>query len=49
MLVFISHLSLGWPTSVGFVIERIGVAIFFLMSGYLTVIARKKRNRKQYI
>ncbi|MCD7883013.1 MAG: acyltransferase family protein [Lachnospiraceae bacterium] len=49
MLVFISHLPLDWPYSVYFTIGRIGVAIFFLMSGYLTVSAREKRNRKQYL
>ncbi|MCC8195510.1 MAG: acyltransferase family protein [Ruminococcus sp.] len=50
LLVFISHLPhYWWSYNVGFIIGRIGVVIFFLMSGYLTVSAREKRNRKQYL
>ncbi len=49
LLVFAAHLPIPWPEPVGFVIGRAGVAIFFLIMGYLAVQARQKRTRKQYL
>lgn len=49
LLVFISHLYLINGTSAGFVIGRIGVVIFFLMTGYLSVKSRESRTGKQYL
>ena len=50
LLVFAAHLTIPWPHYlVGFAIGRAGVAIFFLIMGYLAVQARQKRTRKQYL
>ena len=49
LLVFISHLYLISGTNIGFIIGRIGVVIFFLMTGYLSVRSRESRTGKQYI
>jgi peptidoglycan/LPS O-acetylase OafA/YrhL len=50
LLVFAAHLPIPWPHYlVGFAIGRAGVAIFFLIMGYLAVQARQKRTRKQYL
>jgi peptidoglycan/LPS O-acetylase OafA/YrhL len=50
LLVFFAHPPMPWAdNSVGFVIGRTGVAIFFLIMGYLAVQARQKRTRKQYL
>lgn len=49
LLVFISHLESEGGATFKFVIGRIGVVIFFLLSGYLAVNARKKRSASQYI
>ena len=49
LLVFFSHLESEGGAIFKFIIGRIGVVIFFLLSGYLAVDARKKRNNRQYI
>ena len=51
LLVFMSHLSLFINISkdLAFVIGRIGVAGFFITSGYLAVTSIAKRNAKQYL
>lgn len=48
LLVFISHLHIVAPTDVMFIIGRIGVTLFFLISGYLSFESIKKRSLKQY-
>lgn len=49
-LVFVSHLNLlHMPYSIHFALGRIGVVMFFLMSGYLALSARKKRSSIQYM
>ena len=48
ILVFISHLYLINGTHFGFVIGRIGVVIFFLLTGFLSIRSRKRRTGKQY-
>ncbi|MBO4865219.1 MAG: acyltransferase family protein, partial [Ruminococcus sp.] len=49
LLVFTAHLPIPYPGQMGFIIGRAGVAIFFLIMGYLAVQARQKRTRKQYL
>lgn len=49
ILVFISHLEIPVSANFLFVIGRIGVVIFFLITGYLTYKSREKRNKKQYL
>lgn len=49
-LVFFSHLNLlHMPYTAGFMIGRIGVVIFFLISGYLALGAKENRTNYQYI
>ena len=48
ILVFISHTPL-FEAPFGFIYGRIGVVLFFLMAGYLTVTARERRNTRQYL
>lgn len=49
-LVFFSHLTvLPINKDLLFIIGRIGVAGFFLISGYLAVISLERRNVKQYL
>ena len=48
-LVFISHLGvLPIDSNFSFIIGRSGVTCFFLMTGYLAMTSRSKRNRVQY-
>lgn len=49
LLVFLSHLESNGGGTFKFIIGRIGVVIFFLLSGYLAVNARNKRTGRQYI
>lgn len=49
LLVFVAHLPVPFPHIVSFAIGRTGVALFFLMTGYLSLEARKKRSRGQYV
>ena len=50
LLVFISHLyHIHANGKILFIFGRIGVVCFFLMTGYLTMVSREKRNRKQYL
>jgi peptidoglycan/LPS O-acetylase OafA/YrhL len=42
-------LNQNWGTTFTFILGRIGVVIFFLLSGYLAVEARDKRSCGQYI
>ena len=49
LLVFISHLYLVNGTSMGFIIGRIGVVWFFLITGYLSHDSRKSKSGKQYL
>lgn len=49
LLVFISHLPLNMTYETGFVIGRIGVTVFFLISGYLSVSSRNKMSGKRYL
>lgn len=48
-LVFFSHLPITFPNDLGFIIGRIGVVIFLMMSGYLAVGSRFKYTRKEYL
>ena len=50
LLVFISHVPLykNCP-DIGFILGRIGVVCFFLMTGYLATAARVRRSAKQYL
>lgn len=48
-LVFFSHLPIIFPNDLGFVIGRIGVVIFLMMSGYLAVSSRFKYTKKEYL
>lgn len=50
LLVFVSHLPLynSYP-DFGFILGRIGVVCFFLMTGYLAVYARERRSGLQYL
>lgn len=47
--VFFSHLPITFPSDLGFVIGRIGVVIFLMMSGYLAVGSRFKYTKKEYL
>lgn len=48
--VFLSHQTyLGLPQNANFVIGRIGVVCFFLMTGYLAVTSLYKRSVRQYV
>lgn len=49
LLVFLSHLPLNMPYKTRFVIGRIGVTAFFLISGYLAVGSRRNSNWKRYL
>lgn len=49
LLVFTAHLPIPFPHTVSFAIGRTGVALFFLITGYLAVSSRKRRSRKQYL
>lgn len=49
LLVFISHLPLELPFNILFVLGRIGVVIFFLITGYLAVKSRENKNCRQYL
>lgn len=51
LLVFASHLALiiNLSNDLAFVLGRIGVAGFFIISGYLAVTSIAKRNAKQYL
>lgn len=49
LLVFISHLYMVNGTSIGFIIGRIGVVWFFLITGYLSVKSRQKKSRTRYL
>lgn len=51
LLVFASHLALfiNLSEDLAFVLGRIGVAGFFIISGYLAVSSMAKRNAKQYL
>ena len=49
LLVFISHLTIiPAPGDTLFIVGRTGVVCFFLMTGYLTITSREKRNWRQY-
>lgn len=48
LLVFISHLKIDVSSEFLFIIGRVGVVLFFLMTGYLTYSSRTRRNTKQY-
>ena len=49
LLVFCSHMTIiPAPKDTLFILGRIGVVCFFLMTGYLTITSRKRRNWKQY-
>ena len=48
LLVFISHLPIHMDR-ICFIVGRIGVCIFFLMSGYLAYGSRMKRTTRQYL
>lgn len=48
-LVFVSHLkNISINSHLLFIFGRMGVVAFFLITGYLTLGSRYKRNRKQY-
>lgn len=47
--MFVSHLTIPLDGDIKFVIGRIGVAGFFLISGWLAVISLAKRSRKQFV
>ena len=49
MLVYISHLKLMVAQNLLFTIGRVGVTIFFLITGYLTYTSYKKRTGMQYL
>ena len=49
LLVFISHLPLNMSYELRFVIGRIGVTAFFVISGYLAVKSRRKMSCKRYM
>ena len=49
LLVFVSHMTIiQAPKDTLFILGRLGVVCFFLMTGYLTITSREKRNWKQY-
>lgn len=48
-MVFFSHLPLVLPFDILFIIGRVAVVVFFLMTGYLSVSSRRKRSGKQYL
>lgn len=49
LLVFLSHLHFFGGDDFRFILGRIGVAVFFLFSGYLSYKSRIKRTGKQYV
>lgn len=49
VLVFVSHLNISGFNEIQFIIGRIGVVLFFLITGYLTHNTISKRNLKQYV
>lgn len=49
LLVYISHLKLMVTQNLLFTIGRVGVTIFFLITGYLTYTSYKKRTGMQYL
>ena len=49
MLVYISHLKLMVTQNLLFTIGRVGVTIFFLITGYLTYTSYKRRTGMQYL
>lgn len=49
LLVFISHLELVTFSNLAFLIGRTGVVCFFLITGYLALQARERRNGRQYM
>lgn len=48
ILIFVSHLRFINGSQGGFIIGRIGVVLFFFMSGYLALGSRKRKTKKQY-
>ena len=46
LLVFTAHLPIPLPHVVNFAIGRTGVALFFLIMGYLAVQSRRKRTKR---
>lgn len=48
-LVFFSHLPIIFINDLGFIIGRIGVVIFLMMSGYLAVSSRIKYKKRDYL
>lgn len=50
LLVFVSHVQFQHlPEGLTFILGRIGVVVFFLISGYLAFASREGRNRRQYL
>lgn len=49
LLVFLSHLPIDLPYDIKFIIGRIGVVVFFMITGYLTIQSRGSKNTKQYL
>ena len=47
--VFFSHLPITFPSDLGFVIGRIGVVIFLMMSGYLLVLDLNILKKSTYL